>query len=227
VDGVKIIELTGLPGCGKTTLANDIKKNFPELNLLTSDVAYPNRKIFLNSTRFQFLIDLLNLKNVVINILIILYILSYKIDRARVRRIITFITFNSWLIKQRNKESDGYLILDQGFIIMLTSVAHDVNIKQNFIFKRLIKELRKKFSDILFINCELDKQKVIKQIRRRNKKGHRFDSLSDESLQQMLDIRQNNLEIVKGPFQEGLDVLTLNMSSDKEIKIMEILKFIH
>jgi len=222
---MKIIELSGLPGCGKSTIVGEVNERF-QFKLLTVQNLENDRKNFLNNRYLQFLIDLFYFRNLKINLLIILYTFSYKVNRERISWISNFITYNAKLLEKMNKKRDTYLILDQGIIVLLTAVPHENLIKKNLVFKSLIKALKQKYKDIMFINCQLEKQAVTQRIRMRNQKGHRFDRLSDEMLEKMLDIKTHNLEIVQKYFQENLDVLTIDMSLGKEVNVEKILKFI-
>jgi len=224
---MKIIELSGLPGCGKSTIVTEIEKNFQKQKLLTIQNLSQDRKKFLNNKYLQFLMDVFSLKNLNVNFLIILYTFSYKVTKERLGRITKSIIFNAKLYEKSKEENQEYLVLDQGIIVLLTSIPHENIIKENLIFISLVKALKRKYKNTLFINCTLDKKKVIQQIRMRNKEGHRFDSLSAEMLENLLDIRKYNLELVQKYLQADSKVLVLDMKVENEINVEKILKFIN
>lgn len=223
---MKIIEFNGLSGCGKTTLSKAVEESLSGCKILTRSVFSTHRKKILNSSHLQFLLDFLNLKNLKINILITLFAFSYKVNKARIERILAFVIFTAELNK-RIKENEGcYLILDQGILNLLASIPHEYYLKENYIFKKLMKDLQKRYSNMLFIDCNLQKRDVRQRIRKRNKKDHNFDSLPDDLLDTMLDIKKMNLEIIRDYFEERAKVLTVDMSSEKEKNVKRIIDFI-
>ena|GEM_PF-5866115 len=225
---MKVIELCGLPGCGKSTIVAEIKKNYQKQGILTAQSLYRNRWKIMNNKHAQFIVGLFCLNHLNVNILIILYTLSFRVNRERFWHLLGFIAFNTRLYKKYREDShDDYLFLDQGVAVSLTSISHESMIKENFVFMHLVKALKKKYNNIIYINCNIDKQQLIRQIRMRNKVGHRFDSISSTNeLGDLLDVRKYNLELVQKYLQKDSEVLTLNMRVEKKFIVEEIMNFI-
>jgi len=219
---MRVIELSGLPGCGKTTLVEGIIRNFEGCRILTRyDIRSKETK---RGKRFlEMICSFFDLRHLKTNAFITYYFFSYKTSLERLRFMIRFIIFNKTLLMQIKKKEADYLILDEGIIQLVTSIPHEQIIIENKAFIKLIKHLKKLYAGTLFLNCMIDNEKSIAQIRHRNSKNNRFDRMPNEKLKRTIETKSMNLALVQKLFKEDLQTFDVDMKEYEVCKIIEII----
>lgn len=170
----EIIELYGLPGCGKTTLCEAFKSNFPEGEV--ADINDIFRRIrSLSRLRKLMIIPL----SVVIPLLRLWFtcpILSYRqrgIYRAFLKRMAAIC-----YVKKTNQYH--YAILDHGIV----QCTHSLYLGREQYFtkeaKKIFLRVLKCFSPISFVYCSVPVDTAVERIKTRKALNHgRLDSIDD------------------------------------------------
>ena len=105
------------------------------------------------------------------------------------------------------------VVLDEGFVQNITSIAHLQPIVENEDLTNFIEYVKIK-KDIVVINCYVNQNTVIDRIRMRNGRD-RFNSIEDdEQLKQAFSIKQANITSVNKYFNSGIDICVNGSTED-------------
>jgi len=222
-----LIEMSGLPGSGKTTLIEKILEHNEFKQAVTKEVInYKLDKKRKNGRIKIFLVAFFSRGNLILNLLIVLYTLNYKIKIDRLKFAYYFIEYHYLYHLETLDEKNKIILIDEGLLQLITSIPHDVLIKKNRVYNSLIKSLRKKYHNMVFINCDIEKKIAFERINKRSEKNHRFDGKDAEGLKKLLNIKEKNIISVREIFQKKKNGISINMLNSEKSLIKEILSFI-
>lgn len=213
-----IVEFYGLPGSGKTTIVNEtIKELKDKYKVFTLDDVY-----FYKQGKFNEL--LIYIKSIIYfdNFRLIISLLRCfkSISRERLSDSLRLLKFRYQLIKFYQKENFDVLILEEGLIQYLTSVAYKnpLNLDQ---MTKLFKSTEIDAKDYYYINLFIDKHESLDRIRKRalldkNTAKRRTDSLGDEYALTVLAVTKTNMDLINGLIQNQKNVIISSMNTINE-----------
>lgn len=197
---MKVIELYGLPGSGKSTLSEELSNRLKGENLrigYKSNIfaKYKNKKK-INKIFTNFLLLFYDLR---LNFYLILFATQYGLfNRERVKRIRLLMLLNYLLSKESKRSYYDILILDEGFVQFITSIPHEQRISNNSRIIKLTEHISNKNKQSYLIKCEINIDESLKRISNRSTPSPRFDFLPTKDLRRLLDIKKANLYFVGG-----------------------------
>lgn len=219
-----ILEMLGAPGSGKTTFSNELVSELKGFNIITNSEISEQLRNEKGNKIYRFIREFLAKEAFIFNIRIIKYLLSYRVTFDRVKWAKNFIRFNKILESLKRERRFDLLILDEGILQLVTSIPHDIEIKKNPAFYKLMCSISTLYSDTVFINCELELSEIIKRLRARNNPNHRFDNVPQEKLIELIKIKKTNLNTVLTSLNEANKVISLNLNDiNKKEKVNKIL----
>lgn len=191
-----ILELSGLPGCGKSTLIDSVveKLSDPKIRIATrNDVYYFNCKNKdKKSALFKTFLKLNNYR---------IYREILKINRKYSKRMkclkyaFQFMMLISQIQETEKSNKYDIAILDEGIIQYFSAQADDTTFTDNKRIQLLLEMICKKIRNWTVVKCDVDVDVAIKRIKGRKVSSNRFSaSKSNEVLHKLLMDRNKNLE---------------------------------
>ncbi|MCL2050610.1 MAG: AAA family ATPase [Lachnospiraceae bacterium] len=213
-----IVELYGTPGCGKTTLYQQV---IGKLNAKPYVLA--NHQLMVDfqldnfPRRFGVPRILKEYKHYLLFLSILLSLISYGISKERIKFTKVLFVFCYRLLKLGQARKYDVIFFEEGLCQMISSIAHDQKIKNNFIDKMLMKQIKKAFPAVKLIELNITAEENIKRLRKRNREKSRFDRVPDDhDLAKLLKTKQDNLNQIAKAIADKAG-LSLDMAADSEI----------
>ena len=220
--GPLIVEFNGLPGSGKTTLANMLKSKFEALGLPvhTRYYRYPlpkRRYLPLIMPRYYGLLFDINRLSKTLSSKKELYIKLSFINYIQMYR--DFIT----------DKKDEIMIVDQGLIQSLISLAYDDIINNVHPLKHLLYDSKLFDLPILFVNCYLEPEESHNRIKTRplKKGGFRLEYVDDNKILDILRTQENNFNIIRKEIESNASnsYIDIDMKATIDINIDKLLNY--
>lgn len=216
-----IIEFNGLPGCGKSTLCDEIISDFNEKNIISlRDVINYNSsnstKNFINLMKILF-----NYKLILFNLAVLKFSLSYGFDFNRLIFAARLIKLNGNLYYYSKKNPNLIAILDEGYIQYITSIPHTIELNISDDLKKMIKYIRSKHS-FKFIHCEIDEETNYLRLFNRDNVARRFDSLSESELSETLMMKYRNIHTIRFLIDKEKDGVQIDTSKTIDTNVRYI-----
>lgn len=192
-----IIEFNGLPGTGKTTIANYVESTLKEQGLKVYREFYYNEKhkniksIFV-SVKWSFLAFRLFLLTILI-----------KPRKNRKNGIIAFVKYIRMYHDYLRSKDNSVLITDEGILQAITSIYYLDPIINKQIVERLINNVSIK---IVRVDCLSNVELSAQRIEQRGITGARLDRLESNTRTSALSIQASNFEIIRTLANEILDM---------------------
>lgn len=209
-----IVELCGLPGTGKSTLADDINKRIGLKNrtsLLQLDhmlsfkwkvIKYSNKDWILTKEEkrlYRFACEYTNCDSLYIYRLLNIY-------RA---------------IKKHNK-NDVYL-LEEGPIQYLSSIAYDINLVETDLLNQAVNTMTEQERVVILCECPMDI--IVSRIRNRHKKSDRYYFDDTVKMKKLLQLKKENINFLLKHYNGSVYYLDMTKSvSDNLNRIIQILQ---
>jgi thymidylate kinase len=219
-----IIEFVGLPGCGKSTLAELVISAMQPNSVILQrkDLTKNMYRMMAHPILIPFYVGyyLVLPKYWRIKKNIIKFAAQYPLNKTRVIVIIHLF----WLYEQFQKHfnDNKIFILDEGFIQFVSAIPHSILMKDNGLLKNLINELSSITNDTLFIDCNLDIKENINRLRKRNRQDQ-FNRLKDDiDLETLLLTKKSNLVLLINKIT--IKKISIDMSNSLENNASIILK---
>lgn len=186
---MKVIEFSGLPGSGKTTLINCILSNIDNNNIIT-------RKELFNNFNKSSLLDKCIYSILCIDLdffILLLYLaIIYNSDFKFVKKLIGL--YLCMIYHQNTSIKD--VILDEGFLQFITSIIFDLKLKDNKKLDKFVRLLFRKFN-IIEIRCDINIDIAIKRIKERKRNLDRYSYNYDNTeLKNLLTTKEYNLNLL-------------------------------
>lgn len=206
---MQIIEFNGLPGTGKTTIAEALMdqmqekgkrciKTLPDKGLIKSilySLLHPSCLILI------YLLNRLQKQN---------QSFSQKFSSAYL-----VLHYYQMYMKCERSNSADYLIIDQGIIQALISMAHLAEMHASATMGKIARTILSNVS-FLEVDCMINKDIAFERIRNRKSAGSRLESLDDVSLKSAYRVQAGNFRVVRSLFGEcsSHNVISLDTSDN-------------
>ena len=212
-----IIELNGLPGCGKTTLKNAICSKHGSVRAVgvaefrgEGKASYYKLPLKLGRFLVQFIPSNFGL-----------YLdLRTMMRKAKQREGAQFsnsyenlitIMYVVYLYHTYRKNSVASLIVDEGIVQSLASCCAQMEIDQSWI-QVVLRHFYSVSERLVIVNCECGVETSIRHIYARNRNDSAMDQLKDDKLQLFLERYQEQLALVRSCAEkECKQILSLNV----------------
>lgn len=207
-----IIEFNGLPGCGKSTLCNKLVQTLKGNDYIS---VYTPKRDKQSQIRYLFL-SLFDIKNIAFIISLISYSINIHPLRARLKAIRTVLMYKGMYAVFFRRKKNGLLMVDQGLLQGLLSIAHIDKIPRGHVVGNSI---LKAFVDgnIYRINCNCDDNILISRITTRGSKTGRLDCMDAKMLQNALKIQRYNIGAIRKSIDTSDDKF-LDINTNYNIK---------
>ncbi len=188
---MKVIELCGNPGCGKTTIGKEV------LNCL--------RKQGYNAYDYNEIKEKKSLKNIrylygVNSWILLSRLIKFGLKNGLNKKLLIYsikITLLINYIKDNlNNKKIDYLLFDEGIIQYITTLSHNRTIGEEI--NPLSKMIRDNYNnnDYYVFSCILDIEENVKRINTRNRQGDRFVVDNIMKQKELLIKKNNNINFV-------------------------------
>lgn len=204
-----IIEFNGLPATGKTTVAGEMK------NILEKQGFRCVNKYQKKESRIARYISYVFDGSLILHFLAQKYARSiYGNDIGKNRKITSIMVYYYRMYREFDRECRGQILLvDQGLLQGLISIAHIKPVTDNKAIDRVMKFLSKKNIRFFIVNCKNDPQLSFERIRNRNTDFGRLDSFEDASLKEALKTQAANFDIVRASAERNSDNAQLEIDT--------------
>lgn len=217
MSSITIIDFTGIPGSGKSTLSKEIYKklsndykcmNYKDLEQYAKKINKIKIKryfmFFYNSLRyyrasFKFIKFFLSIK-------------PYKNENLRfMRRTLEFYQLLILVSKENSFEDYDYLILDEGVLHGLWSTTLYGEISKNEHMKKLVRYIGNNLS-IINVYSDIPSEEALKRISNRNTFISRLDKLNHEQVLRILNKNENTRNLLKEVTFAEEEILTISVN---------------
>lgn len=218
---MQIIEFNGLPGAGKTTIANQLKYEL-ESKGYSCISSFKQESLFIlmfyclrYPSCLQLLYKLFRLSKNAIN---------DKVNRGIVLLIVHY--YQQYLLSKKAKED--FCIVDQGIIQGIISLFHTRELSDSELLKSISSTIMKHIS-FWRVDCIVNESFSFDRIRTRTPAGSRLEKLNDEALLLAFRTQAINFSVVRDAFSSAYNSQSIvldtanNVDSNVQIIIKEIL----
>lgn len=188
-----VVELFGLPGCGKSTLCKEIEAELQS----TGRIVKNDDAVYQNSSREKvgFVMHQLSQKEGRKRIIYIIAYFSkrygYKVLLKKFYRIVKIIKMDLKIMDlSKNNECD-YLILSEGYVQQLLTVLDGNTIDIN---GNIIRDIATSRDRYLSVCCGIDIHNSISRINSRSDSNDSFYQMAKNELYTFLEHREKNIE---------------------------------
>lgn len=200
-----IIEFNGLPGTGKTTIANHLYE-------LLKDRYNIYFKCILEESRLKRYFSYLFDGSLHLYYLAVLYVIkstdSYTKEKLKIASLlVAYYRMYKYFLK--NEKRNDILLIDQGIIQALVSINFFDKIKGTNEIDKIFKFLNKKDISFSLVCCRCNAELSKQRIKQRNLHGGRLDNSKEDERKGILDIQGYNFNLIN-------DIV-------KDLKILEII----
>lgn len=207
-----IVELNGLPGCGKSTLQKDLASEYLIEKVGTSSFSGTNKifkfkKIFLlfSSSNFNFF---LKVRRVFSKQATTRYLNTYERFIAYLYIIYLFDVY---------KNSSINIIIDEGLVQSLVALSIDCTIVESNLLE-LISFLKEEGINFKIVNCDISTEDSFSRHIKRGRRTAAIDFFSEGEFLEFIVRYDKRLEIIRACFRNmGFDNFSLNMTNSREV----------
>lgn len=220
---MNIIEFNGLPGCGKSTICNEIlRKSNKDKIISLNDVISLNSE---NRTKnmFNLIKTLISFKLFSFNIKVIKFSLRFGVNYTRLIFAARLIKFNGNLHYYSKEYPQKIAILDEGYIQYLTSIPHNREVDITRELKDIVKYVKANHN-LTYIHCEVDEEINYFRLSNRSLTASRFDILSKRELVDVLKIKHKNICTIRSLMDKKREGIYVDTSEQIDFNISMIIK---
>lgn len=209
-----IVEFNGLPGCGKTTIKNQLS-----IYLSKANIRFEEFNCFKIKSIFPYL---LNIKVIKLYFLLRHYSISTRgaIDNRHIKYVLFF-----YILYTHYNRKDGILLVDQGIIQSLLSISHMSVIKGTTYLSKIL-NFTESIKGFVVINCKNDAEVSFDRIKGRELNGCRLENFEDAKLYKALKTQKDNLEVIRNGIPMSISSLELNTLNTIENNARQIYEYI-
>ena len=216
-----IIEFNGLPGTGKTTVANQFANLLKQVNVecYTSYTIIENRfrryfSYFYNGSLSLYFWGMVyafgSCKEIKISRLKFISLLIYY--------------FRTYECFEKNN-CDNILIIDQGVLQAVISIVHSDEIIRTYALKKIFECFKRKNIDIIRVDCENNIQLSYERIEKRGQNSGRLDICTAEERSIILKSQVRNFSVIRQTasnyFEKNIEIDTQLLPAINSKKIYE------
>lgn len=219
-----IIEFNGLPGCGKSTTANELLKQIGE-----DKASFPYDR---HIKKFYQLLKSLVDGTIPFVIYCILILRNFKSSSIAEKKYFIMVAYGHYQLYLHfiNHSNKKYLIVDQGLVQDIISFAFQDKIISDKYVRKLIRFCINKFGEsLLIVNCDVDVETSSQRISLRGKMdGSRLDKIYKESpnkAKETLSVQNYNFNVVRNNIKKYYKSASYNISciDDVNKNVMDLL----
>lgn len=192
-----IIELAGLPGCGKSTLWELLKRELQKKgrNVYTYRELMHREPLFVNMG-FLFALQKWNPQTISCMKWIEKYCDSLPMDNKRegFKQMFKELYYRVHVAAWRS--GGDILLLDEGLIQNFTSLFFMDTIPQSLLTGNMIKNIIAVRCRYLFVKCNISIEESILRLKKRARTNDRYNSLGEEVLRDALMVKSQNIDYV-------------------------------
>ncbi len=214
-----IIELCGLPGCGKTTLLQTVRRaliadGYTVENLQTLPLKFGRIDRLKCKLAMMFDRDCRKLNASARK--------HYKgVTDQQKKYWIWRIVQTCYLVNQARRYGLDIALYDEGCAQFLTSIVHEENIGEpEYKFFQDVYSMIYEKNNTLIIDCKISKEETMRRMKGRNRSGERFLLGTDEDIMKRLNTKKENIEKVVSFFPKE-DVFKIDMESSNYLSDLE------
>ena len=204
-----VVEFYGLPGSGKSSVAEPVvkklrEKGFRVLTYTDLNSSYNNGfGLVLKNLNLTFLLLQLFLREKMI------------INKRRVSYIKLILQTSNFY---KNSSGADYVIMEQGILQNVISLYYDHEIRDTGTLKKIFQTVR---NEMLPVVTEIDCEEAFKRMLTREKEPGRLDGLDGEKQRKVYQIYENNIRKFENVFT---DFVKIDTSIDPQTNAETILK---
>lgn len=217
-----IIEFNGLPGSGKTTIAEALKKQLEGMGYGVS-TSYFKRKyhrygklVILNPVYWNLIKTFIKYSS----------FFEEKKSLSMIFRVVNFIrSYNNFIISKRNE----ILMVDQGFIQGLISLAHQDLLPQISYLDEVLKKSKIDSFNLVCVNCNVKESVSNERISHRPMNGCRVETMGEIERMNTLKVQKDNLTYLRkrvGDLCPNILCFDINTENDLNDNVCNIIKSI-
>lgn len=194
--GSYLIEFSGLPGSGKSTLSNYLIEylKHEDYNLITEkDIFTDSKKI---GKVYGLFLAFFNRRNFILNWELVKLGLKLSLKNFSFYPIITsnkIIRYNNVIWKSYNREN-CLIILSEGNIQYISTIFDNLEYSNSDIVNTIFNKLDKIYNNMIYISCNIDSHIALKRISNRTSEPNSIDCMQKHELEIFMNNRSKNLE---------------------------------
>ena len=207
------LELYGIPGVGKTTIAKILNKKFQNMS----------QRVIMYSEMFQKLqeSDMWRIKLFLSEFdwrLFKCFWFSLRMVSSISKRsmfdikYIVFVIMNILAYKKFTKFVDGIVICDEGVIQYIFSLFYDREIQNLNPIQLIIREINNFYPNTIYINIIASHNTIVKRIIERSDGESRLDKESENQIRKIVNVQEENMRLVSSCIG---DVRRIEVSSEE------------
>ena len=215
-----IIEFNGLPGSGKTTMANLIKQ------LLSRECVEVFHRYYKKPIHQKTYTILANPKYWKLAAEIFSYCDNLPLSE-RLHYTISITGFVRMYHNFSKSRKQGLLLIDQGIVQSFISVAFQEQLRKSDKIIQIIKTSKLCSLPLLIVNCDVKTTISSERIDQRPPKNCRADSLNEKERQKLLNVQEKNFSVLRGTFKNPsfhINQISVNTEDSVETNAEKIIK---
>lgn len=217
-----IIEFNGLPGSGKTTIAEALKKELEEMGYCVSTSFFKRsyhrygKLVILNPVYWGLIRTIIKYSS----------FFAEKKSFSMILRVVNFIRSYKGFVKSKRNE---ILMVDQGFIQGLISLAHQDSLPQISYLDDVLKKSKIDSNNLVCVNCNVNESVSNERITCRPMNGCRVETMGEIERINILKVQKDNLVFLRKRVVDVCpNVVCIDINSecnvkDNVVKIVEII----
>ena len=221
------IELYGIPGVGKTTVSNILKKKFQTRGQNVTVYAELFRNIQMEDAwKWKLLVSEIDFDLLKI-FCSLLQIWNSIPNKNRFDLKYTFyISLNFLVYKRISKSEKGIVLCEEGIIQYVFSIYYNRSIGNINEIRCILNATRKIFSHCIYVNLIADHETIAQRIKKRPNGKSRLDDENESSIHDIINIQERNMDLVSCLIPEASKVVvsTENVPDDVANCIMDRLR---
>ena len=204
-----IVEFYGLPGSGKSTVAEPIVKKLREKGFRV--LTYTDFNSSYNNS-FGLVLNNLNLAFLLLQLI---FREKMGINKKRASCIKAILRTNEFY---KSSSDADYIIMEQGILQNVISLYYDHEIRDTDTLKKIFQTVRNEFLPVV---TEIDSEEAFKRMLTREKEPERLDKLDGEKQRKIYQIYDDNIRKFESVFT---DFIKIDTSIDPQTNAETILK---
>lgn len=221
-----IIEFTGLPGCGKSTLSGVLAEHYVNqgYNVLTESDIFSKKHVV--EKLYELVCSFLNIRYFKLNILLIKVGIAFSIrTRSLFPLLKTFkiIRYNELLFRSIQLKNVEFIIMSEGYIQFIANLLDRVQYNENKTVRKIISQIKLLNKKLLVVDCNIDIESSITRVNRRKSTPNNVDLMNARELKEFMNCRNNNNKELKKSYHSLLNTTTLDMHKTLEENLEELL----
>ena len=209
-----IIELCGLPGCGKSTLSKELLKKWRAE--AAGETVYDREDVLKRNLAFRAVDRALFDKCSVGKRKELIEIIHKNArhdsdwERRYIHRLLE-------LTEGMRRKSNENIFLDEGLIQYITSLAYSNPLIPGEELECLIERVFPDDTDYYIINCDISVETAIARVKQRNRRNDRYAVDNEKMQKKLMSVKKENIDILlNSKMLKRKKILSINMMDEAE-----------